>query len=115
MSADVTGPTVPLSHGSNFTLICSASISNELDELVEVEVMWADQDRNPINITTRGLSVGSLDTNMLTDTNIYTRNLNFLSLQASQVGRYICGSRFNEGQGNSPFSLQRYFIVSVQG
>ena len=110
------GPNVPLLYGSNFIVICNTSISAELDEIVEVEVLWADPDLQVINMTTGDLSVGSgLYTNMLTDTNIYTRNLNFLSLQASQVGNYTCGSRFNEGQGNDSFTLARHFIVSVQG
>ena len=77
-------------------------------------MIWADQDTIPINITTGDLSVGSLDTDILIDTNIYTRNLNFLSLQASQVGSYTCGSAFNE-LDSEPFILRRYFIVSVQG
>ena len=77
-------------------------------------MMWADQYTNPINVTTGVVSVGSLDTIMLMDTNIYTRNLNFRGLQASQVGRYTCGSAFIE-RDSEPFILPRHFIVSVQG
>ena len=104
-----------MSYGSNFTLICTAFISNELNE-VQVQVIWADQELQIINMTTGDISVGSeLDTNMLTDSNTYSLDLNFLNLQVSQVGNYTCGSEFNEGQDNESFRLQRNFIVSVQG
>ena len=102
-------------YGSNFTVICNTFISTELDEIVVVQLMWADPDLQVINMTTGDLSVGRLDTNMLTDTNIYIRNLNFLSLRASQVGNYTCGSAFIEGRNNDAFTLPRHFIVSVQG
>ena len=76
-------------------------------------MIWTDQDKNPINMTTGDLSVGSgLDTNMLMDT--YSLDLNFNNLQASQVGNYTCGLTFNEWD-NKPFILLRHFIVSVQG
>ena len=93
---------------------CTAFLSVELNEVV-VQVMWTDQDRNPINMTTGDLSVSSgLDTNTLLDTNTYSLELNFNSLQASQVGRYTCHSTFNE-RDSEPFILPRQFIVSVQG
>ena len=114
MSAEVTGPNVPLLHGSNFTVRCTAFISAELNEVI-VQVMWSDQYLQIINMTTGDISVGSgLDTNMLTDTNMYSLDLNFNNLQVSQVGNYTCGSAFNE-QDSTPFILPRHFIVSVQG
>ena len=101
-----------MSYGSNFTVRCTAFLSVELNE-VDIQVIWTDQDSNPINMTTGDLSVGSgLDTNMLMDT--YSLDLNFNNLQASQVGRYTCHSTFNE-QDREPFILSRHFNVSVQG
>ena len=101
-------------YGSNFTVRCTAFLSVELNKVV-VQVIWTDQDRNPINMTTGDLSVSSgLDTNTLLDTNTYSLDLNFNNLQASQVGRYTCRSTFIE-QDNEPFILTRHFIVSVQG
>ena len=103
-----------MSYGSNFTVRCTAHLSVELNEVV-IQVMWTDQDRNPINMTTGDLSVGSgLDTNTLLDTNTYSLELNFNNLQTSQVGRYTCCSTFIE-QDNELFILPRHFIVSVQG
>ena len=103
-----------MSYGSNFTVRCTTTLSVELNE-VEIQVMWTDQDRNPINMTTGDLSVSSgLDTNTLLDTNTYTLELNFNNLQASQVGRYTCHSTFIE-RDNDLFILPRHFIVSVQG
>ena len=78
-------------------------------------MIWTDQDRNPINMTTGDLSVSSgLDTNTLLDTNTYSLELNFNNLQASLVGTYTCCLTFNE-QDSEPFILQRRFFVSVQG
>ena len=103
-----------MSYGSNFTVTCTAFLSVELNEVV-VQVMWTDQDRNPINMTTGDLSVSSgLDTNTLLDTNTYSLELNFNNLQASLVGTYTCHSTFNEWD-SEPFILPRQFIVSVQG
>ena len=103
-----------MSYGSNFTVTCTASLSVELNEVV-VQVMWTDQEKNPINMTTGDLSGSSgLDTNTLLDTNTYSLELNFNNIQASQVGRYTCCSTFIE-QDNEPFILPRQFIVSVQG
>ena len=101
-----------MSYGSNFKVRCTAFLSVELNE-IGIQVIWTDQDNNPINMTTGDLSVGSgLDTNMLMDT--YSLDLNFINLQASQVGRYTCYLTFNE-QDSEPFILSRQFIVSVQG
>ena len=101
-----------MSYVSKFTVRCTAFLSVELNE-VDIQVIWTDQDKNPINMTTGDLSVGSgLDTNMLMDT--YSLDLNFNNLQASQVGRYTCHSTFNE-QDSEPFILSRHFNVSVQG
>ena len=101
-------------YGSNFKIRCTALLSVELNEVV-VQVIWTDQDSNPINMTTGDLSVSSgLDTNMLMDAKTYSLDLNFNNLQASQVGNYTCGSTLNE-QDNKPFVLLRHFIVSVQG
>ena len=78
-------------------------------------MIWTDQDRNPINMTTGDLSVSSgLDTNTLLDNNTYSLELNFNNLQASLVGTYTCCLTFNE-QDSEPFILQRRFFVSVQG
>ena len=77
--------------------------------------MWADPYLQVINITTEDISVGRVDTIMLTDTNIYSLDLNFINLQASQVGNYTCGSAFIEGQNSDLFTLPRQISVSVQG
>ena len=101
-------------YGSNFSLRCNASISAELNEVM-VQVIWADQYLQVINMTTGDISVGSgLDTNMLTDTNTYSLDLNFNNLQATQVGIYTCGSAFIE-RDSEPFILRRQISVSVQG
>ena len=73
---------------------------------VEIQVIWTDQDRNPINMTTGDLSVGSgLYANMLMDTNTFSLDLNFNNLQNTQVGRYTCCSTFSEWD-SEPFILQ---------
>ena len=103
-----------MSYGSNFAIRCTASLSVELNELV-IQVIWADQYLQVINVTTGDISVGNgLDTNIFMNTSTYSLDLNFTNLQASQVGKYTCCSTFNE-QDSEPFILQRQFIVSVQG
>ena len=103
-----------MSYGFNFTVRCIAFLSIELNEVV-VQVLWADQYLHVINMTTGDISVSSgLDTNMLMNTNTYSLDLNFNNLQASQVGKYTCGTAFIE-QNSEPFILRRQFIVSVQG
>ena len=103
-----------MSYGSNFTVRCIAFLSLELNEVV-VQVLWADQYLQVINMTTGDISVSSgLDTNMFMNTNTYSLDLNFNNLQASQVGRYTCGTAFI-GSDSEPFILLRQFIVSVQG
>ena len=103
-----------MSYGSNFTVTCTASLSVELNEVV-VQVIWGDQYLQVINMTTGDISVGSgLYTKMFMNINTYSLDLNFNNLQAYLVGRYTCGSAFNE-QDSNPFILTREFIVSVQG
>ena len=103
-----------MSYGSSFTIKCIAFLSVELSE-VEMQVIWTDQHLQVINMTTGDISVGKrLDTNIFMETNTYSLDLNFNNLQASQVGRYTCGSTFIE-QNNKPFILPRQFIVSIQG
>ena len=103
-----------MSYGSNLTVRCTAYLYIDLNE-VQIQVIWTNQDRNPINMTTGDLSVSNgLDTNTFLDTNAYSLELIFNNLQASQVGRYTCCSMFTE-QDNEPFILPRHFIVSVQG
>ena len=102
-----------MSYGYSFTVRCTAILSAELNE-VQIQVMWSDQELQIINMTTGDISVGSgLDTNMLTDTETYSLDLNFLNLQVSQVGNYTCGSVFIE-MDSEPFILPRHFIASVQ-
>ena len=103
-----------MSYGSSFTVKCTAFLSVELSE-VEMQVIWTNQHLQIINMTTGDISVGKgLDTNIFMDTNTYSLDLNFNNLQASQVGKYTCGSTFIE-QNNKPFILLRQFIVSIQG
>ena len=90
------GPSTPLSYGSNFNVKCTDFLLDEINK-VEIQAIWTDQDRNPINMTTGDLSVGNrLDTNMLMDTNRFLLDLNFNNLRGTQVGRSTCCSTFNE-------------------
>ena len=114
MSAEIAGPNTPLSYGSNFKIKCTAFLSVELNEVM-VQVMWSDPYLQIINMTTGDISVGSgLVTKMFMNTNTYSLDLNFNNIQASQVGRYVCRSTFNE-RDSEPFMLARHFIVSTQG
>ena len=103
-----------MSYGSDFKVRCTAFISVELNEVV-VQVMWADPYLQVINMTTGDISVGDgLNTKMLMNSNTHSLELNFNNLQASQVGKYTCGTAFIEWD-SEPFILPRQFIVSVEG
>ena len=103
-----------MSYSSNFTIRCTTFLSVELNDVL-VQVMWTDPYLQIINMTTGGISVGNkLYNNMFMNTNTHSLDLNFNNLQVSQVGRYTCGTAFNE-KNIETFIITRQYIVSVQG
>ena len=66
-----------------------------------IEMAWMDPNGTIVNQTT------------IMDSIIYSLDLNFNNLQASQVGTYLCGSGYIDSSGI--VTVRRYFNISVQG
>ena len=110
MLVDIEGPTnTPLQYLSTFNMTCTATINNELNNTM-VDMTWVYP--NGTNINTIGdVSIDVAETMM--DSIIYSLDLNFQRLQASQVGTYLCQSEYIDSSGN--VTVRRYFNISVQG
>ena len=108
---------MPLDHSSSFSLTCTLTLAPEVNDTM-VEMYWASPDLIPFNSTTDGgIVLDALEPTMISvdDSVVYTLTLNFSSLQASQVGEYVCGALLNDGPGTNTVSVTSNYSVSVQG
>ena len=115
-SIDVRGPVlIPLDHSSTFSLTCTLTLAPEVNDSM-VQMFWASPDLISFNSTTDGdIVLSSLDPTMISvnDSVIYTLALNFSSLQASQVGEYVCGALLNDS--TDTIILTSNYSIFVQG
>ena len=102
VSVTIEGPTdTPLQYFSTFNMTCTVAIMDEFNDTT-IEMVWMDPNgRSVVNQST------------IIDSIIYSLDLNFQRLQASQVGTYLCGSGYIDSSGN--VTVRRYFNISVQG
>ena len=106
---------MPLDHSSSFSLTCTLTLAPEVNDTM-VEMAWASPDLIPFNSTdNRDIFLDSLDPTMISvnDSVVYTLTLNFSSLQASQVGEYVCGALLNNSSDTTIITSS--YSVSVQG
>ena len=114
VSIDVQGPVIMLL-SSSFSLTCTLTLAPEVNNTM-MEMYWAGPDLIPFNSTTDGdIVLDALKPTMISvdDSVVYTLTLNFSSLQASQVGEYVCGASLNDG--TDTISITSNYSVSVQG
>uniref|UniRef100_A0A1X7SXA7 Ig-like domain-containing protein n=1 Tax=Amphimedon queenslandica TaxID=400682 RepID=A0A1X7SXA7_AMPQE len=116
VSIDVQGPVMmPLDHSSSFSLTCTLTLAPQVNNTM-VEMYWTSLNLVPFNSTTDGdIVLNSLEPTMISvnDSVVYTLTLNFSSLQASQVGEYVCGASLNDGI--NIINLTSNYSISVQG
>ena len=116
VSIDVQGPVMmPLNHSSSFSLTCTLTLAPEVNDTM-VEMYCASPDLIPFNSTTDGdIVLDALEPTMISvnDSVVYTLTLNFSSLQASQVGEYVCGGLLNDGIDT--VTLTSNYTISVRG
>ena len=116
VSIEVQGPVMmPLDHSSSFSLTCTLTLAPEVNDTM-VEMFWASPYLVPFNSTTEGdIILNSLDPTMISvnDSVVYTLTLNFSSLQASQVGEYVCRALLNDS--TDIITLTSNYSISVQG
>ncbi|XP_019857587.1 PREDICTED: uncharacterized protein LOC109585878 [Amphimedon queenslandica] len=109
------GPVMmPLDHSSSFSLTCTLILAPEVNDTM-VEIFWASPDLIPFNSTDdEDIFLDSLEPTMIPviDTVVHTLILNFSSLQASQVGEYVCGAQLNDGIDT--VRITSNYSVSVQ-
>ena len=97
----IEGPTdTLLQYFSTFNVTCTATIMDEFNDTT-IEMVWMDPNGTVVNQSTIMNSI------------IYSLDLNFNDLQASQVGTYLCSSEYIDSSGN--VTVRRYFNISVQG
>ena len=116
VSIEVQGPVImPLDHSSSFSLTCTLTLAPQVNDTM-VEMYWASPDLIPFNSATDGgIVLTSLEPTMtsVNDSVVYTLTLNFISLQASQVGEYVCGALLNDS--TDIITLTSNYSISVQG
>ena len=116
VSIEVQGPAMmPLDYYSSFSLTCTLTLAPEVNDTM-VEMYWASPDLIPFNSIDDGdILLDALDPTMISvnDSVVYTLTLNFSSLQASQVGEYICGASLNDS--TNTITLTSNYSISVQG
>ena len=116
VSIDVQGPVMmPLDHSSSFSLTCTLTLAPEVNDTM-VKMYWAGSDLIPFNSTTDGdIVLDALEPTMISvdDSVVYTLTLNFSSLQASQVGEYVCWALLNDG--TDTVILTSNYSIAVQG
>ncbi|XP_019859139.1 PREDICTED: uncharacterized protein LOC109587338 [Amphimedon queenslandica] len=111
---DVQGPVMmPLDHSSSFSLTCTLTLAPEVNDTM-VEMYWSSPDLILFNSTTDGdIVLDTLEPTMISvnDSVVYTLTINFSSLQASQVGEYICGALLNDS--TDTINVTSNYSVSV--
>ena len=116
VSIDVQGPAMmTLDHYSSFSLTCTLTLASEGNDTM-IEMYWASPDLIPFNSTTDGdIVLNTLDPTMISinDSVVYILALNFSSLQASQVGEYVCRALLNDS--TDIVTLTSNYSISVQG
>ena len=98
-----------------FSLTCTLTLATKANVTL-MEMFWTSPDLIPFNSTTDGgIVLNTLEPTMISvdDSVVYTLTLNFSSLQASQVGEYVCGASLNDG--TDTISVTSNYSVSVQG
>ena len=106
---------MPLDHSSSFSLTCTLTLAPEVNDTM-IEMYWAGPDLIPFNSTTDGsIVLDALEPTMISvdDSVVYTLTLSFSSLQASQVGQYVCGALLNDGANT--VNVTSNYSVSIQG
>ena len=106
---------MPLDHSSSFSLTCTLTLAPEVNDTM-VEMYWASPDLIPFNSISDGdILLDTLEPTMISvdDSVVYTLTLNFSSLQASQVGEYVCGASLDDG--TDTVIVTANYSVSVQG
>ena len=113
VSVEVQGP-VLLLLSTSFSLTCTLTIATKVTVTVS-DVFWANSNLNHFNSTTGDIVLDALEPTMISvdDSVVYTLTLNFSSLQASQVGEYVCGASLNDG--TSTANATSTYTISVQG
>ena len=114
VNVEVQGP-VLLSLSTSFSLTCTLTIATKVTVTVS-DVFWANSNLNHFNSTTDGgIVLNTLEPTMISvdDSVVYTLTLNFSSLQASQVGEYVCRALINDS--SNTVSVTSNFSVSIQG
>ena len=117
VSIEVQGPVMmPLDYSSSFSLTCTLTLAPEVNDTM-VEMYWASPDLIPFNSIDDGdIRLDTLEPTMISvnDSIVYTLTLNFSSLQASQVGEYVCGASINDSTDHI-ITLTSNYSISVQG
>ena len=106
---------MPLDHSSSFSLTCTLTLAPEVNDTM-VEMNWASPDLIPFNSIDDGdILLDALEPTMISvnDSVVYTLTLNFNSLQASQVGEYVCGASLNDSTDS--IIVTSNYSLSVQG
>ena len=106
---------MPMDHFSSLSLTCTLTLAPEVNDTL-VEMFWASP--NLIRFNSKDdedIFLDSLDPTMISvnDSVVYTLTLNFSSLQASQVGEYVCGALLNDS--TATISVTSNYSISVQG
>ena len=105
---------IPLDHSSSFSLTCTLTLAPTVNGGTMVEMYWASPYLIPFN-SDGGIVLDALEPTMISvdDSVVYTLTLNFSSLQASQVGEYVCGTSLNDGIDT--VNVSSNYFVSIQG
>uniref|UniRef100_A0A1X7TL44 Ig-like domain-containing protein n=1 Tax=Amphimedon queenslandica TaxID=400682 RepID=A0A1X7TL44_AMPQE len=115
VSIEVQGPVMmPLDHSSSFSLTCTLTLAPRVNDTM-VEMYWAGPDLILFNSTTDGdIVLDTLEFTMISvnDSVVYTLTLNFFSLQASQVGQYVCRALLNDGA--DIIDITSNYTISIQ-
>ena len=106
---------MPLDHYSSFSLTCTLTLAHQVNDTM-MDMFWTNPNLIPFKSTTdEGIFVNTLEPTMISvnDSVVYTLTLNFSSLQASQVGEYVCGALLDDYIDT--FNVTSNYSVSVQG
>ena len=102
VSIDVT-PSSTLLIGSDITVSCIVNITIEV---TVAQVVWTDEDFNPLN-TVEGNLISGMDNLML------SLDLMINEVQASNAGVYTCGAIINDTLGDSA-TIEKQYTLTVE-